>query len=185
MNQKADETFHYVIERDENDNGEATIYQLLHDEDRAQHAGKRGDGTYSNLNPRSIGIELVNLGWLQKDDTTNQYYFGDNISYNNRSVPIFTGLIAPLNSGLNLHDYWEPFTEAQYKSLKRLVDSLSTKYNISNIVINDGAYEYELDSAALSSFEGLLGHQVVSKEKYDPGPVFCWSRILAGTSCSY
>ncbi|MFP2910041.1 N-acetylmuramoyl-L-alanine amidase [Pyxidicoccus sp. 3LFB2] len=56
-NPKSDVSAHYMIDRD------GKIYQLVGDEKRAWHAGK-GElhGVPSDINSRSIGIELVNDG---------------------------------------------------------------------------------------------------------------------------
>ncbi len=59
---------HYVIDKD------GTIYQMVGDEKRAYHAGAgsiRGDGR--DVNDRSIGIEIVNLGNGSDKYTEAQY----------------------------------------------------------------------------------------------------------------
>jgi len=59
---------HYVIDKD------GTIYQMVGDEKRAYHAGGgsiRGDGR--DINDRSIGIEIVNLGDGKDKYTEAQY----------------------------------------------------------------------------------------------------------------
>lgn len=75
---------HYVIDKD------GTIYQMVGDERRAFHAGAgsiRGDGR--DINDRSIGIEIVNLG-----------------------------------------NGTDPYTEAQYRALEKLVPYLTNRYDI-------------------------------------------------------
>lgn len=75
---------HYVIDKD------GTIYQMVGDERRAFHAGGgsiRGDGR--DVNDRSIGIEIVNLG-----------------------------------------NGTDPYTEAQYRALERLIPYLTNRYDI-------------------------------------------------------
>ncbi|MGI8786279.1 MAG: N-acetylmuramoyl-L-alanine amidase [Pyrinomonadaceae bacterium] len=57
---------HYIVDKD------GKIYQMVGDEKRAYHAGV-GKGKWANVNSRSIGIEIVNLG-NGKDKYTGAQY---------------------------------------------------------------------------------------------------------------
>lgn len=67
-NPKSDVSAHYMVDRD------GKIYQLVNDQKRAWHAGK-GElhGVPSDINGRSIGIELVNDGSGKTPFTEAQY----------------------------------------------------------------------------------------------------------------
>ncbi len=105
---------HYMLDKD------GTIYQLVGDSKRAWHAGK-GElhGVPTDVNGRSIGIEIVNDG-----------------------------------SGKT------PFTEAQYKSLGKLVGYLKREYDVPG--------------------GNIVGHKDVAVpkgRKNDPAPNFDWQRL--------
>jgi N-acetylmuramoyl-L-alanine amidase len=67
-NPKSEVSAHYMIDRD------GKVYQLVNDQKRAWHAGK-GElhGVPSDINGRSIGIEIVNLGDGKTPFTDAQY----------------------------------------------------------------------------------------------------------------
>ncbi|HEY0097188.1 MAG TPA: N-acetylmuramoyl-L-alanine amidase [Archangium sp.] len=59
---------HYLVDRD------GRIYQLVADEDRAWHAGRCAlRGVTTDMNARSLGIELVNDGTGRTPYTEQQY----------------------------------------------------------------------------------------------------------------
>lgn len=60
---------HYLVGNDD----EATVYQLVDENRMAYHAGFSDWKGFSRLNPSSIGIEIVNLGY--KDTPTGRMYF--------------------------------------------------------------------------------------------------------------
>ena len=57
---------HYLIDR----NGD--IFNLVGLDKRAWHAGKSMWGNYDDINSRSIGIEIVNSGEINKEDYTTK-----------------------------------------------------------------------------------------------------------------
>ena len=59
-----DVSCHYLITNDKKD----PIYRLVDEEKRAWHAGKSSWKTFSDLNDISIGIELVNKGWISDQE---------------------------------------------------------------------------------------------------------------------
>ncbi|WP_223632299.1 N-acetylmuramoyl-L-alanine amidase [Corallococcus sp. EGB] len=108
---------HYMLDRD------GKIYQLVGDTKRAWHAGKSElHGVPTDVNARSIGIEMVNDG---------------------------SGKTA--------------FTEAQYKSLTKLVGYLKQEYDV--------------------PMKNILGHKDVAVpkgRKDDPASNFDWARLRKG-----
>ncbi|MCP1225464.1 N-acetylmuramoyl-L-alanine amidase [Sebaldella sp. S0638] len=66
-----DVSSHYLITDRENE----PIYYLVDENKRAWHAGISSWGSFSNLNDNSIGIEIVNKGFVMKDGKMNFYQF--------------------------------------------------------------------------------------------------------------
>ncbi len=125
----------YIIDR------EGKVICYLPENRAAWHAG---EGEYNNeerltnkMNKYSIGIELLAIGSV--DDmaqymTSAEYY------------------------SLNSDNYG--YTEAQYESLKLLVDDICERHDI-----------------PVDRFH-IIGHEEYSPEKTDPGELFDWSRIV-------
>ena len=169
-NPRARSSAHYLVARD------GTIYQFVQDEDTAWHAGippRPGLSAEENRrreerarlirpNQRGIGIEIDNWGMLRKTDggfaTWNGY------PYQGEAVKI----------GEN---YWEPYTEAQYESLVKLIRYLCHRHSIPPSYPPEGPGTYHRDPMALASFRGILGHCALDDTKLDPGPHFDWEKL--------
>ncbi|HDR6958360.1 TPA: N-acetylmuramoyl-L-alanine amidase [Bacillus cereus] len=127
---------HYLIDRT------GFVYQLVNENRVAYHAGKGSipdQPNYTNrLNEYSIGIELLGIGtWEEMSIMMSEE------TYN---------LISPQNIG---------YTDAQYKSLKLLLDGI---YKRNPSIPKDRNY--------------ILGHDEYAKDrKTDPGSLFDWNRI--------
>ncbi|MGS3182210.1 N-acetylmuramoyl-L-alanine amidase [Aeromonas taiwanensis] len=91
---------HYLIPRD-TDERPLPVYQLVPDDQRAWHAGRSRWHQYAGLNASSLGIEIVNLGYDEKD--------------------------AALPAHLRR---WQPYTEAQIAALGALARELVERYEI-------------------------------------------------------
>ncbi|MBM4464098.1 MAG: N-acetylmuramoyl-L-alanine amidase [Chloroflexi bacterium] len=157
---------HYVLDRD------GKILQLVKDGDTAWHAGLPEDLVRNDTirpNSRSIGIEIVNWGPLRKDG--NKYY---NWLGNEH-------LGAAVEAG---GKYWEPYTEAQYKSLIELVAYLCKRYNVPHRYPLLGPGTYYEKAQDLAAFKGVLGHSAINRGKSDPGSHFDWDRLLDGLRAS-
>ncbi len=161
---------HYLVARD------GTIYQFVRDEDTAWHAGippRSGLSEEENRkreerariirpNQRGIGIEIDNWGLLKKTD-------GGFVTWNERP---YRGEV--VETGGN---YWEPYTEAQYQSVAKLIQYLCHKHSIPPNYPPEGPGTYHQDAGALSSFRGILGHCAIDDTKLDPGPHFDWEKL--------
>ncbi len=164
---------HYLVARD------GTIYQFVRDEDTAWHAGippRPGLSAEENRrreerariirpNQRGIGIEIDNWGLLKK--TRNGFLTWNNQLYQGEAIEI----------GEN---YWEPYTEAQYQSLIKLVCYLCQKHSIPPSFPPEGPGIYHRDPEVLASFRGILGHCSLDNTKLDPGPHFDWDKLANG-----
>lgn len=131
----ADVSIHYIVDRD------GTVYCYVPENRTAWHAGKGewlGDEKYTNkMNLYSIGIELVGMGSMEDMSpylTKKEYQALD---------PSLLG-----------------FTDAQYTSLKALVQDICQRNDIP------------------MTREFVIGHEEYNPKKNDPGQLFDWSRII-------
>ncbi len=73
---KTEVSAHYLIPESDID-GQRKIFQLVQEKERAWHAGVSHWKNRSGLNDTSIGIEIVNLGYTDKDGKRTWYPFTD------------------------------------------------------------------------------------------------------------
>ena len=173
MNPASKVSVHYVVGRD----GE--IVQLVKDEFRAHHAGqgplpgqseeigerRRKRNRIIQPNSRSLGIEMVNWGPLQKRG--DKYY-------------TWMGSECPGEVVLKDGTYWQAYTDSQLASVIQLVSHLCQKHNIPAQYPPLGPGTFDPDDKTLAAFKGILGHSALDNQKRDPGPHFDWNRLLAG-----
>ncbi len=153
---------HYVLDRD------GRIVQLVKDGDTAWHAGLPEDLVRNDTirpNSRSIGIEIVNWGLLEKKD--NKYF--------NWTGNEYLGQVVEAGG-----KYCEPYTAAQYESLIELVSYLCKRYSVPIQYPPLGPGIYYEKAQDLADFKGILGHSAINKGKSDPGPHFDWARLMDG-----
>lgn len=140
---------HFNIARD----GE--LAQLVSLDDRAWHAGGRtskflGRG---NVNGRTIGIEMMNLGWLK---------IRNGLLFDAYGKPFVFGPIYE-NPMAEPHAHWEAYPGKQLETLTLLLRTLATTFP----VLRD-------DPA-----KRVVGHQHVDPtRKTDPGPAFPWIYVM-------
>jgi len=129
---------HLVIGR----NGEIT--QLVPFNRVAWHAGKSVWQGIEKMNQHAIGIELVNVGYVTRENNEKWVnWFGDEISENQ--------LVEIKHKNTDQLQHWEIYPEAQ----------LSTALAVSRLLIQT----YDLID--------ILGHDDVAPDrKTDPGPAF-------------
>lgn len=131
----ADVSVHYIVERD------GTVHCYVPEDRTAWHAGKGqwlDDEKYTNkMNLYSIGIELVGIG-----------------SQADMSLYMTKKEYGALDKSLL------GFTDAQYISLKALLEDICLRNNI------------PMDR------QHVIGHEEYNPAKNDPGELFDWSRII-------
>lgn len=172
---------------------DGTIYQSLDLREQAWHATK--------ANPRSIGIEITNLGVFAPEDPSldewkkRDWYLREDGRLK-LSIPASVGDPGILQSGpfyaarseflrgeINGRD-WEQidFTPQQYEALVKLTAVLLEIFpKIAAEFPRDtqGRVKNQvLEKTEFESFQGILGHYHVQPEKNDPGPAFDWEKFL-------
>jgi len=176
---------HFLLDVD------GTIYQTLDLQEQAWHARQ--------ANPRSIGIEIAQIGCYPVDEPTplEEWYgigedgtivltiperFGDG----GVRTPDFQGrparpdLVVGRVQGQAYVQY--DFTPEQYAALAKLTAALTAIFprlrpdfprDTNGKVRTDALTDEEF-----AAFAGILGHYHVSTNKRDPGPAFDWGKLL-------
>ena len=131
----ADVSIHYIIDRD------GAVFCYVPESRTAWHAGKGqwlDDEKYTNkMNLYSIGIELVGIG-----SAGDMSLYMSKAQYNKLDKSLLG------------------FTDAQYTSLKALVEDVCQRHEI------------PMDR------QHVIGHEDYNTRRNDPGELFDWSRIL-------
>jgi N-acetyl-anhydromuramyl-L-alanine amidase AmpD len=174
---------------------DGTIYQTCDVKERAWHA------TISN--PRSVGIEIANIGAYPPDDekrTLDTWYRTDETGKVRMVLPVFLAR----NSGIRTPNFvprpirnervqgqihgqtYEQYdlTPQQYDSLTKLTAALCT-------VLPRITCDYPRDESGnllttnlsreqWAQTTGVVGHFHVQRNKQDPGPAFQWDRVIGG-----
>lgn len=151
----------YIIDRDE----AASVYQLFSPATGwAWHIG----GTNvvpTEVNTRSLGIEVVNIGklTLDPDGKTLRNYLGKvHCTLDQKALyvkhPVWRGV-----------EYWQPFTVAQLGNLKALVHMLCDQWNIP-LVILPADIRMSICNKEACTFKGIVSHHNYLG-KTDVGPL--------------
>jgi N-acetyl-anhydromuramyl-L-alanine amidase AmpD len=168
---------------------DGTIYQTCDLKERAWHATKS--------NPRSVGIEIANMGAYQNPIAVKEWYetradgktyitipprFGDG-GIRDKSVvlkPIRDEMVSGPIHGETYRQY--DLTAQQYESLTKLTATLCTVLpRITCDYPRDtggGVVTTNLSDDQWTNYTGVLGHYHVQRNKQDPGPAFQWDRVI-------
>lgn len=100
------------------------------------------------LNYTAIGIEIENLGWLNRSDDASAWR---DVAPKTRKIPLADTVKArhPQRDGPEWH--WPKYPADQMAALDRLVDQVLKQW---------------------PSIDYIVGHDEVSNQKFDPGPAF-------------
>lgn len=135
---------HIVVDRD------GSIWQIVPFDLKARHAGKSSWRGLHSLNQYSIGIEIANYGWLDRQ--------GDG-TYRRSDTPVFQPgevTVAPMPGGSEVKG-WENYPLAQLEAVEKVTAALLAHY---------------------PSIMEIVGHQEISPgRKFDPGPAFPLQRF--------
>lgn len=158
---RASASAHFVVDR------AGPVTQLVPLDEAAWHAGASemrlvGGKVLKGCNLFTIGIELDNLGWLQKDEDGEGWSFeeGNELKPYTGPTPIHAALV--YDGGQRVEGWWEPFPDAQLEALAKLL-----------LMLAEAGYK---DAA-----HNLVGHEEVAlpfaTRKRDPGGAFPWERF--------
>jgi N-acetyl-anhydromuramyl-L-alanine amidase AmpD len=176
---------HFMLDLD------GTLYQTCDLKERAYHA--------TRSNPRSVGIEIANMGaytnpfalkeWYRTDDDgrtviTIPPRFGDG-GIRDKSVvlrPDRDEMVVGDVHGTSYRQY--DLTPQQYDTLTKLTAALGTV--LPRITVD---YPRDVDGKLVTTvltddawrdYTGILGHYHVQRGKQDPGPAMQWDRLVTG-----
>jgi N-acetyl-anhydromuramyl-L-alanine amidase AmpD len=176
---------HFMLDID------GTIYQTCDVKERAWHA--------TIANPRSVGIEIANIGCYRPGgDTLKQWYRKDEKGRTRVVLPAFVqkskirkpgpyypARNEPVVGQIRGREYEQyDLTDAQYDSLTKLTAALCTA--LPKITCdypreeNGKVLPETLPREKWDDYQGLLGHWHVQDNKTDPGPAFNWDRVQKG-----
>jgi N-acetyl-anhydromuramyl-L-alanine amidase AmpD len=173
-------SIHFMLDID------GTIYQTIDLKEQAWHA--------TTSNPRSIGIEIANIGAYESPDAPElqRWYGKDRDGKVRISIPTKLGdggvrtrnfvgrparnqLIKGRIQGKTLYQY--DFTPQQYAALAKLTATLSKVFP--NIKLDYPRANQKLPDAALTGYRGVIAHYHIQTNKVDPGPAFQWEKVAA------
>ncbi|NOQ27658.1 MAG: SH3 domain-containing protein [Bacteroidales bacterium] len=128
---------------------DGTIHQLMPVNKIAWHAGESRLGNRTWLNKYSIGIEIVNAGFLtEKSDGSFTTWYGDSVKKEDA--------VLLKHKNESKERYWHTYTKNQIESVKELCEVICDEFDIEHIV----------------------GHDEISPgRKQDPGPAFPVEKI--------
>lgn len=101
-----------------------------------------------SINYTAIGIEMENLGWLNKSDGENCWREWGGASSLKVPIDQCVEAVHPLR---NQKFWWPKWTEIQYESMKGVIQAILDRY---------------------PSIVWIVGHDQISTQKFDPGPAF-------------
>ena len=111
---------HFVVGRD------GRVYQCVDLKNAAWHAGVSeaviGGESYSDVNRRSIGIEIANRGLLAKRNDRFWYPSGRKERVYDGEAPRKAKLV--FDNGHQTEGYWEPYSAQQLDAIERLIEQL-------------------------------------------------------------
>lgn len=152
----------YLIDRD------GTIFEVFDPRYWCHHLGlthKRN----TELNQRSIGIEIASEGALQKDKDGILRAFDGRAVFRDRAV----SLKAPWRG----YSHFDLYEDAQEKSLRILVKHLCEQFSVPKRCVEQK--ESTLFDEKFFDFNGILGHCNVRTDKTDPHPLFRYDQLQA------
>ena len=114
-------------------------------------------GTKS-LDKETIGITLVNQGWLKKDSLTNKYK--DWVGNIYKGTDVF-------KKQWRGHFFWAPYTEKQMKVAGELIEKLCEEYKIEK-----NSLSHNVMFSEAPSFNGVLSKSNFSRDFTDISPSF-------------
>jgi N-acetylmuramoyl-L-alanine amidase len=160
----------FVMARD------GTIYQLFSSKYWSYHLGKGAAGGNSPMSKSAVAIELSNVAYLrEKNGMLVDPYGAPYCSLAD------TDAYVTLPQAYRGYTRFATFTDAQYKSLISLLRYITLTYKIPATFLPE-PQRYDV-YPNVASFRGITTHvnyQPASYGKWDFGPAFDWTRVMAG-----
>jgi len=138
----------YIVDKD------GTIYEVFDPAYWAWHLGKYANRDY---NRKSIGIEIVNEGYLMRDGGDYKWMFGK-----------YTGSVYEVK-GLpwRSRKWFAAYTQPQIIAVAELISILCPRFNIPEKIY--GKFDFNTD---LLNYKGIIAHCNVHDGKTDISPAF-------------
>ena len=159
----------FVIARD------GSIYNLWTSKYWSYHLGPGAQGGNTEMSKTSIGIEISNIGYLEKSSSNlvTQYRSSD-IYCSITETSFYTKI--PAYRG---KEYFATLEEEQYNSVIKLLRFLTAEYKIPREFL-DESKRYDVVND-IASFKGITSHvNYRPTRKWDIGPAFKWDRVISG-----
>ena len=173
----------FVLARD------GTIYQLFPSKYWSGHigAGIGNSGTNNARDKVTIGIEIINYGYLVERDSNLETIYSRTRENPNR-IDLFcpltqTEAYQKLNTPFREQKYYASYTPQQYDSLVVLLRFLTKKYNIPRQFLAES--KRYLPTQDVLSFKGIVSHvNYRPSGKWDIGPAFDWQQVISGVQAA-
>ena len=160
----------FVVARD------GTIYQLFASKFWSYHLGKGAQGGNEAMSKSSVAIELSNVAYLrEKNGKLVDPYGAEYCSPGDQAACV------KLDKAYRGYTTFATFTDAQYKSLTNLLRYLTATYKIPAEFLPEAQrYDVYKDVASFKGITTHVNYQPQSYGKWDIGPAFDWTRVMAG-----
>lgn len=160
----------FVVARD------GTIYQLFSSKYWSYHLGKGAQGGNQQMSSSAVAIELSNVAYLrEKNGTLVDPYGAEYCSTADQDA--YQKVATPYRG----YTTFATFTDAQYKSLINLLRYLTATYKIPAAFLPEAQrYDVYKDVATFRGITTHVNYQPQSYGKWDIGPAFDWTRVMAG-----
>jgi len=152
-----------------------TIYNLFFSGYWAYHLGPGALGGNKTRSKASIGIELSNIGPLRKHGNRLSTTYAATDTYCSS-----TDTTLYHREPFRRFEYYATFTDAQYRSLAKLLRYLTARYNIRRRFLPT-TQRFQTHRRVIG-FNGIVSHvNYRSSGKEDIGPAFEWDRVIQET----
>lgn len=160
----------FVVARD------GTIYQLFSSKYWSYHLGKGAQGGNQQMSSSAVAIELSNVAYLrEKNGMLVDPYGAEYCSTADEDA------FQKLDTAYRGYTTFATFTDAQYKSLINLLRYLTATYKIpAEFLPEPQRYDVYKDVASFKGITTHVNYQPQSYGKWDIGPAFDWTRVMAG-----